>query len=268
MYGKVAQHYAATGNVAALAAIGAFDRNGATLASKYGPQWDAWTKQAKAVADGEAKKAVANSVDGLEARAMRGNEKPEDFNRDVDAARAKDPENLERLALRAKRTFASNLAQLQKQAPQPQAQQEAAAEREFIEQGGRALLNGHGYVLPSETRFTAADGKERLYTRKDYQERMHNAPRRSLSPRWASRWTPTTAPPRRSTSERGWAPAYKRSFDDLFAGLVVHASAAPEQLQQRLAQRVPPATRPAAPTWWTATNTSYDAGCVPCVGTS
>jgi hypothetical protein len=240
--GKVAQHFASTGNVAALAAIGSYDRNGASLASKFGPQWDVWTKQAQATADGEAKKAVAGTVDGLEARALKGNEKPEDFYKAVDEARTKDPANFgETRAQHLKDTFNARLAARQRQATeQLSAQQEQAAEREFVEQGARALTAGHGYMLPSEGRFTAADGKERLYTRKDYSERMYQRAEAVVEEQGKiAGWNPeqvAAAKVHLYGRNGDVAPVYKRSFDDLFASSRAGIQTDPQHLQQRLGQ--------------------------------
>ena len=240
--GKAAQHYAMSGNVAAVEAIGRFDRNGAALSSKYGPQWDTWVKQAKAVNDGDAKKAVASSVDSLEARALRGDEKPVDFYKAVDEAKAKDPTNFgEARAQRLKAQFDHQVAVRTKQATdQLSTQQEQAAEREFVEQGARALTAGHGYMLPSEGRFTAADGKERLYTRKDYNERMYQRAEAVVEEQGkVAGWSPeqVAAAKVHLYGRNGDVhPVYKSSFDGLFASSRAGITAKPEQLQQRLGQ--------------------------------
>lgn len=243
--GKVAQHYAANGNMAAVDAVGAYDRNGTPLSAKYGPQWDVWKAAAKAKADETAKKAVADNVDGLEARALDGTNKPADFYKDVDAARAKDPENFgEARAQRLKDTFNARVEARQRQATaQLAAQQEASAGREFVEQGANALIAGHGYQLPSEGRFTAADGKERVYKRKDYEERMYARAEDIIDEQAKvmaeSGWSPeqtATAKIRLYGQNGAVAPIYQRSFDDLFAGSRAGVPAAPDQLKQRLGQ--------------------------------
>ncbi|HMN70578.1 MAG TPA: hypothetical protein PKA55_01780 [Rhodoblastus sp.] len=240
--GKVAQHYASQGNVEALDAIGAYDRNGTPLSAKFGPQWDAWRKSAEAAADGKSKEVVNTDVDNLTARANRGDEKPEDFYKAVDAAHAKDPGNFgETRKDNLKRQFDKQVAIKQKAATeQLAAQQEASAGREFVEQGAQALMAGHGYMLPSEGRFTAADGKERTYTRKEYQERMYNRAEALLDEQGKAKgWSPeqVAAAKVRLYGQNGEvSPVYQRNFDDLYTGSRAGVMVNSEQLPQRLAQ--------------------------------
>ena len=240
--GKVAQHYAQAGNVEAFDAIGSYDRNGTPLSAKYGPQWDAWRKSAEAAYDAKQKEDVHLDVDGLTARAQRGEDKPDDFYKAVDAAHAKDPANFgETRKDNLKRQFDMAVAtRKMTAATQLAAQQEASAEREFIEQGADALSKGKGYALPSEGRFIAADGKERTYTRKAYEQRMYDRAEAAIEEKGkAEGWSPeqtAAAKVRLYGSNGAVSPSYQRSFDDLYAGSRAGVPASPEQIQQRLGQ--------------------------------
>ena len=240
--GNAAKHYAETGNVPALAAIGEYDRGGSKLKDKYGPQWDVWTKTAEANADSTKKKAVNSTVDGLTARALTGNEKPEDFYKAVDDARLKDPVNFgEARAVQLKQQFDNRLAARNKAAnDQLSEQQEAAGERSFVESGAAALSEGKGYALPDTSRFTAADGKERTYARKDYEQQMYDRATAAIDQQAkANGWTPeqTAAAKVKLYGQNGAVhPLYQASFNDLYIGSRAGVAPNPEQLPQRLGQ--------------------------------
>lgn len=238
----LAQHYAQSGNVAAVDALGAFDRNGSPLRDRYSAQFDTWRKQAEAVSDANKKKETASRIDGLDAAAIQGNMRPEDFNAEVDRQRAKDPMNFgEARAEALKQRFAANLQARQKASADALAkQQEAAVEREYVEHGARALLDGSGYMIPETGRFTAADNVERSYARKDYQERMFQRGEALIDEQaQREKWTPEAtalAKVRLYSTNGAVQPTFKRSFGDLFEGSKGGITANPDKLTQRLGQ--------------------------------
>ena len=236
------QHYSQAGNVAAVDAIGAFDRNGAPLRDRYASQFDTWRKQAEAVSDANRKKEAASRVDTLEAAAINGNMRPEDFNAEVDRQRLQDPVNMgEARAASLKQRFAANLAAKQKAAADALAkQQEASVEREYVEHGARALMDGNGFMVPETGRFTAADGVERTYARKDYMERMFTRSE-ALIDQQAQRenWTPEStalAKVKLYSTNGAVQPVFQRSFADLFEGSKGGIPPNPQSLSQRLGQ--------------------------------
>ena len=173
---QVAQHFSDTGNKDALAAVGRYDRDGSPLSDQYGPQWDALTKKAEAVSDAAKKKSVNSDVDGLQAQAIKGEALPADFNKAVDDAARKDPENfgaarVEQLKADYQRNANAKATAATKALS---SQQEGQYQREFVERGATQLLQGNGYAIPETARFTAADGVERKYTRKDLQTAMYD----------------------------------------------------------------------------------------------
>ncbi|MFT4096117.1 MAG: hypothetical protein QM651_03280 [Rhodoblastus sp.] len=240
--GKVAQHYASQGNVEALDAIGSYDRNGTPLSAKFGPQWDAWRKSAEAAADAKSKETVNADVDSLTAQANRGDGKPEDFYKAVDAARAKDPGNFGETRAQNLKAQYDKVVAAKKSAAADQlaTQQEAGAQREFIEQGSQAFIAGEAYKMPSEVRFTAADGKERTFTRKEYEQRMYERAEAAIDAQGKDKgWTPeqVAAAKLQVYGKNGSvSPVYQRSFDDLFVGSRAGVMVNAEQLPQRLAQ--------------------------------
>lgn len=240
--GKVAQHYADTGNTAALNAIGKYDRNGSPLSDQYGPQWDAWKKKAETVSDAAKKKAANSDADGLAALVYKGGLTQEDFNKQVDAASVKDPENFG--AARAEQLKAQYQNARNVEAKQAVAalssQQEKQYQRDYVEKGAHALLSGTGYMVPEQGRFTAADGVERTYTRKDLQPAMLERAEGLISAQANNEgWSPedTLRAKVRLFGVNGLVnPTFKNSFTDLYNGSKAGIPANPESLPQRLGQ--------------------------------
>jgi hypothetical protein len=239
---QVAQHAAQTGNRPLLDALGSYDRGGAPLKDKYGPQWDAWTKQADAASDKKKKETANTSVDTLEAEAMRGGDggNTEDYFKRVDAARAADPENFTATKVeRLKAGWNHTIASQQKSAADALAkQQEAAVERDYVEKGADALTKGNGYALPEQVRFKAADGVDRTFAKKDYQRTMYQRAEEFIGHRAeAEKWTPeqTQLEKVRLYGRNGDVhPIFQQSFTDLFAGSKAGVPPSAEQLPERL----------------------------------
>ena len=240
---QLAKHYAATGNLTAFDQVGRFDRNGQPLAEKLGPQWDEWRKRAEATSDSEKKKTVASSVDALEAAAVKGDGTAASYNADVDRAFQSDPDNFGAArAERLKASFARGVEARTQAATQALAdQQEKATQREFIEHGAERLLSGNGYVLPTEERFTAADGKERVFATKDYRERMFRRGEARIDEQgqresWDADTILRAKTKLYASNGEGAHPVFQRSFADLFNGSKAGVPADPKTLPQRLGQ--------------------------------
>jgi hypothetical protein len=240
--GKVAQHYANQGNVSALNALGAFDRGGAPLRDKLGPQWDAWTKHAQARNDEERKKAVNSSVDALDAESLRGEGNPADFYKRVDEALARDPENFHQgRAQRLKNQFDHTVATKAIAAGKAlDAQQEQAVKRDFVEQGAQALMTGSGYTLPDKVRFTGSDGKERVYKQADFQEEMYKRASDMIDAQakqegWDTERT-NVAKLHLYGQNGDVHPRLQASFNDLFNSSAAGVTPNAQTLPQRLAQ--------------------------------
>lgn len=240
--GKLAQHYAAQGNLPALRALGGYDRGGAPLRDKLGPQWDALEKTATAKSDDTRKKAANLSVDALDAESLRGEGSPDEFYKRVDEAKARDPENFhEGRAQRLKMQFDHVVATKAKAANTALSeQQEKAVARDFVETGAQALMTGNGYALPSEARFTGADGKERVYKQDAYREQMYSRAS-SMIDEQASKegWTQeqTSVAKLKLYGQNGDVhPKLQAGFNALFrqsgAGVPVNPQVLPERLAQ------------------------------------
>lgn len=239
--GRAAQHFAYSGDQKTLEALGAYDRGGAPLKSKYGPTWDAWSKQAESASDKKRKDAVNDSYDTLAAEAMRADGDPVTFAARVDAARAKDPQTFpEAKAQQLKDAYAQKAYSVKSAAEKDQAERQETQERlGYIDHGTQALMLGQGYQMPEQTKVLLPDGRTRTYKKADMQDVMYGRAENMLE---------------QQAQKEGWSqdqlasakiklygqngdvnPRLQNSFNDLIAGAKAGAPTAADA-PQRLAQ--------------------------------
>lgn len=240
--GKVAEHYSAAGNLPAFDTLGRYDRDGAPLADQYGPQWDAWRTTAEKISDAAKKRAANSDADGLTAQAIRGGMTPADFDKAVDAASAKDPENFgQARAEQLKAQFSQNAAIKVKQAQAALSeQQEAQFKRDYTDSAASFLRVGNGYMIPEVQKFTTADGKEHTVKRSDALQDGYRQSEVLIDEQGKNEgWTPEDVLRAKAKlySQNGDVhPIFQQSFSDLFAGSRAGVPANPETLPQRLQQ--------------------------------